>query len=148
MDNKIGYEKGELCNRNGCQGIIDEHDSDGGCSCHISPPCSFCVDSREFCPVCGWDGGEEQSKTRAAISNFETEYTATFFKRRTFDDLDRNTIDYLNIGHTHFSMIKKGVFPEGSTRDQVESIVRGSFGGRFKSFDEKENTFEYVAYTD
>jgi len=55
-----GYEKGDKCNRNGCVGIIDEHDTDEVCSCHINPPCSHCTTSRAYCDVCGWDGYEEQ----------------------------------------------------------------------------------------
>jgi hypothetical protein len=31
---KFGHEEGEMCS--------------------ISPPCSQCVEPREYCPVCGW----------------------------------------------------------------------------------------------
>jgi hypothetical protein len=30
-----GYSKGETCNRDGCNGIINENYKEGGCSCHI-----------------------------------------------------------------------------------------------------------------
>ena len=49
-----GYVEGEVCGRNGCQGIIDMHPSEN-CSCHINPPCSSCTDPRNFCPLCGWE---------------------------------------------------------------------------------------------
>lgn len=62
----LGYEQGEVCNRDGCQGILDEYDTDTSCSCHINPPCGHCVNSRVFCPVCEWDGGEEQQEAWAA----------------------------------------------------------------------------------
>ena len=39
----LGYFKGEKCNRNGCNGIIDEHEKEGECTCHINPPCSYCT---------------------------------------------------------------------------------------------------------
>lgn len=56
-----GYLKNDKCNRNDCEGIIDEHDNEGHCSCHCGhPPCSNCVDDRHYCPVCGWEGIEEQ----------------------------------------------------------------------------------------
>ncbi len=55
----VGYAKGEVCNRLGCDGILEEHYSDGSCSCHINPPCSHCVEAREFCPDCGWEGRED-----------------------------------------------------------------------------------------
>ena len=61
MSMEHGVETGEICNRDGCKGIIDEHESDGGCSCHCgNPPCAHCVDDRHYCPECDWSGLEEQ----------------------------------------------------------------------------------------
>ena len=37
MNNELGVCKGEICNRDGCQGIIKEVDDGQGCSCHINP---------------------------------------------------------------------------------------------------------------
>lgn len=51
----FGYTKGEVCNRSGCKGIIDENEHEG-CSCHIHPPCSNCVDDRAYCTGCDWVG--------------------------------------------------------------------------------------------
>ena len=56
----LGYNKGETCNRDGCDGIIDEYEEEGGCTCFQNPPCSYCVDSRAYCEKCDWDGREEQ----------------------------------------------------------------------------------------
>lgn len=56
----LGIYKGEKCNRNGCEGIIDEYEKDGGCSCHINPPCSYCEEDAAYCEACGWSGREEQ----------------------------------------------------------------------------------------
>lgn len=54
--NMEGIEKGEICNRNNCKGIIDESDKQGdGCSCHINPPCSYCCEQNQYCPECGWE---------------------------------------------------------------------------------------------
>ena len=50
-----GYEKGEICRRNGCDGIIDEIEKDGCCSCHINPPCGYCTQQAGFCEKCGWE---------------------------------------------------------------------------------------------
>lgn len=55
-----GVVIGETCNRNGCKGILLEHDTDTSCSCHINPPCSHCVDDRAYCPACEWEGSEDQ----------------------------------------------------------------------------------------
>jgi hypothetical protein len=49
-----GEVSGELCNRNGCVGVIEEILRDGCCSCHINPPCSYCIDAEYYCPVRGW----------------------------------------------------------------------------------------------
>lgn len=50
-----GIYKGDKCNRNGCNGIIEEHEKERGCSCHINPPCSSCCHNYEYCPECGWE---------------------------------------------------------------------------------------------
>lgn len=143
----FGYEKGEKCNRDGCKGIIEEYESENQCCCHINPPCSYCTDSREYCPICGWDGRTEQIEdNKKRNSTFQKTYDV--FKSRTMEDLDRTKIDYISESHTHFSMIKKGVFPKGTTRSEVAEIVKGTFGGRFAYFNEKSCEFEYVAYTD
>jgi len=52
-----GWEIGDICNREGCQGILDE-DGDkymDSCSCHINPPCSRCTTNWAVCPECGWE---------------------------------------------------------------------------------------------
>lgn len=151
----IGIEKGEKCNRDGCGGIIDEHETDTSCSCHINPPCSHCVDSREFCPVCGWEGRDEQNKpvVTQSAQEFYNKLMDEHDKRRDSFYLKFNgkaNIDKLEMmleEHTHFSQIVKGVFPTGTeTKDSLLPKVIGSFGGRWRTF--TENTFEYVAYTD
>lgn len=54
-----GYIKGEICNRDRCKGVIKEHDIEGGCSCHINPPCSYCTKPKGYCDECGWDENDE-----------------------------------------------------------------------------------------
>ena len=139
----LGYLKGETCNRDNCNGIIDEYETGEGCSCHINPPCSYCTTSRAYCQECDWDGRQEQLEAEQAPV-----YKSPLFKVRQFEDLDRSKIDFLSLAHTHFSMIKKGVFPKNTTRQEVERIVKGTFGGRFVRFDEIRCEFEYVSYTD
>lgn len=53
-----GFEKGEVCGRNGCTGIIKERDR-GVCSCHINPPCAACTEEVAYCEECGWDSAED-----------------------------------------------------------------------------------------
>lgn len=49
-----GEEKGQRCNRDGCNGIIAEYEG-SGCSCHIVAPCANCTTDRSHCPSCGWE---------------------------------------------------------------------------------------------
>lgn len=53
-----GCVEGDRCNRDGCDGIIVFNEPEG-CSCHICPPCSACVNAGSSCPKCGWDEREE-----------------------------------------------------------------------------------------
>lgn len=138
----IGYEKGNICNRNGCQGIIDEHERHS-CNCHINPPCSACTENRRFCPVCDWNGSEEQKEV--PITNSYGQNTS-IYKEKTIDDLDKTKIDYLIKPHTNFSQIVEGVYPENTTIEEVGNKVMGTFGGRFDYFE--KGKFRYIAYTD
>lgn len=161
-----GYLKGDTCNRDNCQGIIDEHDSDGCCSCHINPPCSWCETSREYCPECGWDGEQEQREAnKVDMSNYykgfgskqmHDDYHEQERKRKEFKDdfdlmyrglKDVEKLIIMHASHTHFSMIVKGVYPKGSeTRDSLIEKIKGTFGGRFEHFN--DFSFKYIAYTD
>ena len=51
----------DLCNRNGCAGIINERPVEN-CRCHICPPCHACTESRVFCPECGWEPSDDELK--------------------------------------------------------------------------------------
>lgn len=143
-DLKFGYEPGDVCWRNGCQGIIDEHPVEN-CSCHISPPCGACTAPRQFCPECGW----EESEDDGVLNDYTVKYSdkskgeLASWKPRP---LDPRKIDYRTTSHTHFTQIHEGVYPEGTTIEEVENLVRGTFGGRFDLFE--KGKFRYVAYTD
>lgn len=62
------------------------------------------------------------------------------------ESLDASKIDFHSRTHTHFSMVKEGVYPPGTSQSQVEAVVRGTFGGRFDYF--RDGKFRYIAYTD
>lgn len=57
---KCGYEcrihtrktEGDKCVHSDCDGLF-EYIRQGQCSCHISPPCSSCVDAPLVCNKCG-----------------------------------------------------------------------------------------------
>lgn len=136
FDNPGIYE-GETCNRDGCVGVIETRKVEG-CSCHISPPCSACTSPRNYCNKCEWDESEDEKPQLPSYSK-----TLEPPKPR---ELDNTKIDWHSLYHTHFSMIKRGVYPPGATESDVRKLVNGSFGGKFNYFG--NGRFEFVAYTD
>lgn len=110
------------------------------CSCHISPPCSACTSARLECDNCGWEDDSEEEKYVA------TEFPGLSQRIVKPRPLDNTKVDYRSKGHTHFSMIKEGVYPLHMDISEVEKEVKGTFGGRFESF--KDGKFKYIAYTD
>lgn len=156
MNDAEGFLKGDVCNRNGCDGIIDEHEKDGSCSCHINPPCSYCEHDASYCPKCDWSAAEDQ-KASYTISDSEKAYwekqrNAWEESRKSFYEKYKSGqgIEKLEIrseSHTHFTMKVIGVFPTGSeTKSSLLERVKGTFGGRFTKFN--NHSFEYIAYTD
>lgn len=138
----FGDQEGEVCWRDGCQGIIACHPVEN-CSCHINPPCSACTDPKEYCPVCDWAAEKWNGSVNDCYVKQDNQGIISSWQHRP---LDPRKIDYRTKGHTHFSQICYGVYPEGTSRDDVEKLVKGTFGGRFNSFG--GGKFEYVAYTD
>lgn len=141
---ELGYEEGAICNRNGCDGVI-ELEEVKNCSCHLTAPCWAHQSADMCCHDCGWRAADDPLCVReiSCIGLGVLPYVET--KPRV---LDQTKIDWAAEMHTNSSMIKKGVFPIGTPRDEVEKAVRGTFGGRFERFDEKSGRFKYIAYTD
>lgn len=140
----FGAAEGETCWRNGCQGVIALHSVEN-CSCHLHPPCGACTAPRGFCPECDWQEADEVQTFNDFIVKPGPDPNGAWewWKPRP---LDPRKLDWRSKSHTHSSMIKEGVYPEGMTREEVERAVRGTFGGRFNHFG--NGKFEYVAYTD
>jgi hypothetical protein len=141
-EEKLGFAEGEPCNRRGCQGVIAIYSVEN-CSCHIKPPCGACTAPRGYCTTCDWQEKDDRIFNDFVVN--EDPKTGTW-RTYTLRPLDPTKLDYHNKAHTHFSMIKEGVYPEGMTREQVLAEVKGTFGGRFEYFD--KGRFKYVAYTD
>lgn len=112
-----------------------------GCYCHISPPCSACTDNKLTCDSCGYEVQEEPFNDHIVQADSKGIWAG--WKLR---ELDKTKIDWHNKSHTHFSMIKEGVYPEGTTATEVRALVDGTFGGRFESFG--GGRFKFIAYTD
>lgn len=144
-----GFEVGERCGRNGCNGLIaDTYRPDGGCSCHISPPCGFCTTPREECPECDWRlVDEETSFNGFRVGPVKPSGAWTHYRPRP---LDPTKIDYRISVHSNSSQLCEGVYPPSddptADRAAVLARVKGTFGGRFQHFG--NGRFSYVAYTD
>lgn len=144
-----GQLEGEVCRRNGCDGVIRVARPEG-CSCHIDPPCSACTEPREYCPDCDWCATDDEVAFNGFLvrpSNPKGAWSS--YRPRP---LDSSRIDWHSSSHTNSSMVKDGVFPFGTTKAEVENKVRGTFGGRFERFYEgsevRHGSFKYIAYTD
>ncbi len=138
---QFGYEAGDTCKRQFCKGVIDLHPVED-CSCHLHPPCSACTSPRAFCPTCGWEESEDQ-QVNGFVGSTNKKTGIQSWERRA---LDTSRIDWHDLEHTHFSRIREGVCPEGTTAAQVLELVKGTFGGRFEHFG--NGRFKYIAYTD
>ena len=55
---KKSLEEGDKCVHDDCNGVF-EYARQNQCSCHISPPCSACVDAPLVCNKCGHYSDEE-----------------------------------------------------------------------------------------
>lgn len=138
----IGHEEGEVCGRNGCQGVIEFEPHPGNCSCHISPPCSACTSVDLCCPECGWEARKEVINDYVVTVNTKSLVYEAWKPR----PLDPTKIDWHSKPHSNSSMIKEGVYPEGTSIDEVRTAVNGTFGGRFEHFG--GGKFKFIAYTD
>ena len=139
---EVNYEAGQVCGRRGCKGVIDQHATDSCCSCHINPPCSYCTTPREFCEECGWEAQDD-----LVVQAEGTIYFAPVpFVEKVRRVLDPSKIDYTISMHSNSSQKVEGVFPSGTTRQEIEAKVKGTFGGRFEHFG--GGKFTYIAYTD
>lgn len=136
----LGYEDGDICCRDGCDGIIAVAPVEN-CSCHIHPPCGPCTDAREYCHLCDWRAKDDHDFVPiAAAPGIE------MMVRRKPRPLDPTTIDYRVHMHSNSSQRVEGVYPLGKSMEDVEARVKGTFGGRFTRFG--GGKFEYIAFTD
>lgn len=140
----FGYLEGETCQRKGCAGVVKEHAVEN-CSCHICPPCGACTSPRGYCEACGWEESEDQVINDYLVS---VDKSTGVFRSWEPRPLDSTKIDWRSHPHTNSTMIKEGVFPIGTPFSEVETLVRGTFGGRFERFNEDTGQFRYIAYTD
>ena len=131
------FEEGDNCTE--CQTGKFYYPPVEQCSCHINPPCSACTDRQLTCNSCGHIPEEPPQKDVFVAPGIAIRE----YKPRP---LDNTKIDYRSKMHTAATMIKEGVYPEGTTMEEVRKVVNGTFGGRFDFF--KNGKFKFIAYTD
>lgn len=144
MEQALGYAEDETCGRKGCEGVIAYRPVEN-CSCHISPPCGACTAPRAHCPECEWDEADEEVINDYVV---QVDRKSGVYKSWEPRPLDRSKIDWRTKSHSNSSMICEGVFPPGTTSDQVRALVDGTFGGRFDRWDKERGEFRFIAYTD
>lgn len=131
------FEEGDACPE--CQDGKFCYPPVEQCSCHINPPCSNCVNNQLVCGKCGYIPEEPPHKDIPLVHGLSMrEYKPK--------PLDNTKIDYRTKMHTAATMIHEGVYPEGTTMEEVRKVVDGTFGGRFENFG--NGKFKYIAYTD
>lgn len=142
MNKQYGYSEGDVCGRKDCAGVI-EYAPVENCSCHISPPCSACTAPRAFCPECDWREADEERINDYVVQVDRATGTYKSWEPRP---LDSTKVDWHSFPHSSCSMRMAGVYPPGTTKEEVRKLVDGTFGGRFNKFANGE--FEFIAYTD
>lgn len=148
MSDELGFEEGSRCNRDGCDGHIRIRASDN-CSCHISPPCFSCMAPRGYCDECDWEEVNEPMPEAKPMSQAEKDVWAAWAKeqeRLARLPLDNTKVSWRSKSHSSCSMVKEGVYPTGTTAEEVRKHVDGTFGGRFEHFG--NGRFRFIAYTD
>lgn len=148
--NELGYFKGEACNRNGCKGIIEEHEKEGSCTCHINPPCTYCTTPSEYCPECGWDAKDEQAEYLKEYSKIQAPTTYQYkADEQLFNELKDGEFGYIHVvsgGHTIVRL--KGKHPNMTAKEIYTklNLHENPHMPRMKLFTETE--FELTYFCD
>ena len=64
----LGYEAGDVCNRDGCDGIIEDSEVEG-CTCHVHSPCGVCLNMWQYCPKCEWESETYDEALKKELNN-------------------------------------------------------------------------------
>lgn len=150
MNQNSGTKKGEMCNRNGCTGIIEEGEKEGCCSCHINPPCSYCTAQTEYCPVCGWSAEDEQNEYLKEYAKNQTPVTYQYKSdEQLFNELKDGEFGYIRVvsgGHTIVRL--KGKHPNMTSGEIYAklNLYENPHMPRMKRF--TDTTFELTYFCD
>jgi len=141
-----GLIEGDICNRNGCKGIMGEIEDDTCCSCHINPPCSHCVDMCYRCSECEFET-ETPECAPALTSKKANPCTRSKTHQEAFDELSETEFGYVTIAGKYYWMEYRGKYPEGMSPRQILDNFNVCFG--FKWLRAPSNgIFHLKVYTD
>ena len=108
-----------------CGGKL-QYKHEGGCSCHISPPCSSCTDALLTCNCCGW----EEERHYEPPSNIK--YEPWVYKKPSADlGNGKRIFDYDYDSSSGSTMEWKGKYEGPVTADDIfKHFGTGSWGHR------------------
>ena len=136
------FEEGDECKTCRVGKLVEKHSGDG-CSCHISPPCSYCTGTKLVCDECGEAAPEE---TYRAVGGDLYERLST---KRPMADLGdgKKLFDYDYDSRSGSTMVYSGKY-EGSVtpEDVLKYFGDGTFGHRGPSL--RDGRFHYTKITD
>jgi len=138
-----GLVQDDVCNREGCKGVMHEQDNDTSCSCHICPPCSHCVDMIFECDECGTEAEEpEPAKTAFKFKPIKVKTT-----HERFAELEDDKFGYITIPGKYYSMEYKGKYPKGMLPSDITGKFNICFGYKWIS-SPSNGKFHLKVYTD
>lgn len=146
MSDDYGLIEGDICNREGCNGVMSLQETDTQCSCHINPPCSHCVDATYSCNVCEFE--TEKPEIDEPSSN---KPIPDIYRRLPdsvlFDRLPDNEFGYITIAGEYYWMEYKGKYPQGMPAKDIVAKFNTCFGYKWLKIP-KDGTFHIKVYTD
>ena len=99
--------------------VWQSHHTDGCCSCHITPPCSYCTDQDLACQKCGEIAAEyEPPSIVASIAKI----SAVTYKsgEERFKELPDGVFGFVSYPNNGWGMAIKGkLHPEGMNRAEI-----------------------------
>lgn len=150
----VGWNDGEVCGEDGCNGLLHQPEKVENCSCHINPPCSACVSNWPVCDECG-RVAEAQPSTHTAPLTPEQEallwkpmldeYRASMARRKI--DEGKFVTDLHCNGSSGSTMVWTGGYEGPVTPEDIKNhFGDGTFGHRGPSMG--GGRFRYTLITD
>jgi len=145
---ETGLIQGDVCNRNGCKGVMQQVHNDTGCSCHICPPCSHCVDMLFECDDCEFNTQDLDEGWSPLVKSTST---PPVYKRKSdherFAELADGEFGYITIPGKYYWMEYKGKYPEEMSTKKILENFNTCFGCKWIKHP-MNGEFHLKVYTD